>query len=138
MMAAIRPGARTLPDMGILKVFIRVEHPQHRGHLSDPVMCMVDTGSELTWLPRRLLEAQGFVPERRERFQTADGTILERDVCFAIVHCADTTAIDQIVFGEADDLQLLGGRTLEGLNRTIDLVNKRLVAAGPIVAAAAA
>jgi predicted aspartyl protease len=137
-MTAIRPGVRTLPDMGILKSMVSVEHPQHRGPLTAQVMCLVDTGSELTWLPRPLLEAHGLTPERKQRFQTADGTILERDVCYAIVHVAGWSTIDDVVFGEPDDLALLGARSLEGLNLTVDPVGKKLVAAGPIVAASAA
>ncbi len=42
---------------------------------------------------------------------------------------------DEIVFAQKGDLQLLGARTLEGLNLKVDSRNKKLVAAGPFVAA---
>ena len=42
------------------------------------------------------------------------------------------------MFGEPDDLVLLGSRTLEGLNFRIEPVTKRLVDAGPAPAAVAA
>jgi hypothetical protein len=41
---------------------------------------------------------------------------------------------DDVVFAEADDLVLLGARSLEGLNLRIDPREKRLVGAGPIAA----
>ena len=40
------------------------------------------------------------------------------------------------MFGEPEDLILLGSRSLEGLNLQIDPVEKRLVEAGPAPAAA--
>jgi len=43
--------------------------------------------------------------------------------------------IDEVVFAEAGDLALLGARTLEGLNLTVDSARKKLVAAGPLPAA---
>jgi hypothetical protein len=45
--------------------------------------------------------------------------------------------VDEVVFAETGDLQLLGARALEGLNLQVDARRKKLVAAGPIVTAAA-
>jgi hypothetical protein len=55
---------------------------------------------------------------------------------FAIIHAGETFTTDEVVFGEPDDLVLLGARSLEGLNLKVDLVGKRLVSAGPMLAAA--
>jgi hypothetical protein len=54
-------------------------------------------------------------------------------LCKLIQH-RDT--IDEIVFAQKGDLLLLGARTLEGLNLIIDSRRKKLVAAGPMPAAA--
>ena len=45
--------------------------------------------------------------------------------------------VDEVVFAQTGDLQLLGARALEGLNLQVDARRKRLVEAGPIVSAAA-
>jgi hypothetical protein len=45
---------------------------------------------------------------------------------------------DDVVFGEASDMVLLGARSLEGLNLRVDPVSKSLVDAGPVPAATAA
>jgi hypothetical protein len=42
--------------------------------------------------------------------------------------------IDEVVFAEKGDRLLLGARTLEGLNLTVDSKRKKLVAAGPLPA----
>ena len=57
---------------------------------------------------------------------------------YAIVHATGVRTIDEVVFAEQGDLALLGARSLEGLNLRVDWRTKQLVAAGPIVAAAAA
>ena len=97
----------------------------------------MDTGIELTWIPRPVLDALGVTAERRYQFVVADGRMLERDVGYAIVHVEGAATVDDVVFAEAGDLVLLGARSLEGLNLRIDSRSRRLVGAGPIVAAVA-
>jgi len=126
-----------MSDMGTLHTTVSVEHPGRRGVLRVLNDVLVDTGSELTWLPRAILEELAIPRERSYRFRLADGRILERDVGFAIVHVQSIATADDVVFAEADDLVLLGARSLEGLNLRIDPREKRLVGAGPIVAAVA-
>ena len=45
--------------------------------------------------------------------------------------------ISEVVFAEKGDLLLLGARSLEGLNLTVDSRRKKQVAAGPLLAATA-
>jgi len=45
--------------------------------------------------------------------------------------------IDEVVSAEKGDLLLLGARTLEDLNLTVDPTQKKLVASGPLPAAKA-
>jgi predicted aspartyl protease len=98
---------------------------------------MVDTGSEYTWLPAELLADTGIAPVRADRFETADGRILERAVGYAIVSAADREAPTVVVFAEPGDMSVLGALALEGMNLRVDLVRKQLVPAGPVPAAAA-
>ncbi len=97
---------------------------------------LVDTGSENTWIDGAKLRSIGVVPEKiGVRFQSADGTILEREVGFAVVRVGDRITIDEVVFALPGDLQILGARSLEGLNLAVDPARKRLIAAGPLLAA---
>ena len=127
-----------IDDMGIFRTDIAIENPFRPDETRSVKAVMVDTGSELTWVPRSLLEALGVTRRWTQRFRVADGRTLERDIGFAIVHAAGATTIDQVVFAEPTDMVLLGARTLEGLNLRIDIVSKELVDAGPIITGAAA
>ena len=127
-----------IDDMGIFRTEIGVAHlarPDDRRLLPD---VMVDTGSEYNWLPRSLLEELGVRPERVDRFQTAEGRVLTRDIGFAILYAGGRSTPTIVAFAEAGDMVLLGAHGLEGLNMRVDLVNRELVPAGPVPAAAEA
>lgn len=47
------------------------------------------------------------------------------------LYVAGTWTVDEVVFGEPDDLVLLGARSLEGLNLRVEPSAKRLVDSGP-------
>jgi predicted aspartyl protease len=89
---------------------------------------LVDTGSELTWAPERMLEKIGIRREKKDvRFVLANGQEVTRSVGFAIIRLDKYFTIDEVVFAETGDLTLLGARTLDGLNLTVEPVKRRLV-----------
>jgi len=103
-----------------------------------PSRLIVDRGAESTWIDAELLEAIGI--ERRKKdlqFQLANGQIVTRSVGYAVLRVDKAETVDEVVFAQRGDLQLLVARALEGLNLQVDSRRKRLVAAGPIVSAAA-
>src|SRR5216684_624666 len=96
----------------------------------------VDTGSDYTWIPAKLLEKIDVQREKKDLpFVMANGQSITRSVGFAIVRLDKYFTIDEVVFAEKGDLPLLGARTLEGLNLTVDPKRKKLVASGPLLAA---
>ena len=127
-----------MTDMGILRTTVAVESHTRRGETIDLPETMVDTGSEYTWVPRVVLERLGIAPERIERFVTADGRVIARELGYAIVHAGGTRTSDEVVFADVGDMTLLGAHTLEGMNLRVDLKHKRLVPAGPVSAASTA
>ncbi len=126
-----------IDDMGIFRTTIAVAHIGRRGDQRTLADVMVDTGSEYNWVPRELLEELGVEAVRIDRFETADGRVLEREVGFAWLYAAGRSAVAAVVFAEPKDLVLLGAHGLEGLNLRVDLGRKELVPAGPVPAAAA-
>jgi hypothetical protein len=96
---------------------------------------MVDTGAEYSWAPASRLASVGITPERVERFETADGRILVRDVGFAMLYAGERSAPTIVVFGIDGDMTLLGAFGLGGLSLRVDLVRRQLVPAGPVPAA---
>jgi predicted aspartyl protease len=126
-----------MDDMGILRTTIAIESHLRRGETRELADVMVDTGSGYTWVPRAVLASLGIAAEAVERFVTADGRVIAREIGYAIVHAGGARSTDAVVFAEAGDMTLLGAHTLEGMNLRVDLKQKRLVPAGPVPAAAA-
>jgi predicted aspartyl protease len=122
--------------MGTFCTSCKVENHRRRGQAARIPKLLVNTGSEYTWIPAAILERIGVVREKKDlQFIMANGEIITRSVGFAILRVGRSFTLDEVVFAEPGDLALLGARTLEGLNLTVDAVRKRLVAAGPLPAA---
>jgi predicted aspartyl protease len=122
--------------VGTFSIPCRVSNIVDRSNSQELPQLLVDTGSEYTWISGKVLEDIGVVREKKDlRFVMANGDIITRSVGFAILHVENSFTIDEVVFAEPGDLLLLGARTLEGLNLTVDSRLKKLVAAGPLPAA---
>jgi predicted aspartyl protease len=116
-----------------------ISHIVERDRSANLPSLLVDTGSEYTWVPGTLLESLGIVREKKDlAFVMANGQQITRSVGFAIIGVGPYFTVDEIVFAEPGDLALLGARTLEGLNLTVDARQKTLVASGPLPAASQA
>ena len=122
--------------MGTFYVRCKVENHVDRSKSVVVPKLLVDTGSDYTWIPAKLLEKIGVQHEKKDLpFVMANGQNITRSVGFAIVRLDKYFTIDEVVFAEQGDLPLLGARTLEGLNLTVEPKRKRLVASGPLLAA---
>jgi len=97
---------------------------------------LVDTGSAYTWIDEKVLDSLQIARQKKDRtFVMANRQQITRAVGYAIVRVNGTETVDEVVFAEPGDLQLLGARSLEGLNLRVDTVARKLVAVGPILAA---
>ena len=124
-------------NMGLFYVGCKVVNPKTAKSVVVSRL-MVDTGEEATWISAVLLAKAGIEPAKKDlQFQMANGQIITRSVGYAVLKVDRAETVDEVVFAQTGDLQLLGARALEGLNLTIDSRRKKLVAAGPIVAATA-
>ena len=124
--------------MGLFTVGCRIEnHHDPKKSVGIPRM-LVDTGSEFTWVDAKVLEKIGVEPRKKDlQIQMANGEVITRSVGYAVLKVDRSETIDEVVFAQKGDLLLLGCRALEGLNLRVDSRHKRLVAAGPIIAATA-
>lgn len=73
--------------------------------------------------------------KKDQAFLLANGQQVTRATGYAILRVGDFETVDEVVFGQAGDLSLLGARTLEGFGAVVDARGRRLVAAGPHAAA---
>lgn len=124
-----------IDEMGIFRTTVEFAPWHDHERRAEVRDMMVDTGSEYSWVPRSLLVHLGVEPTRTERFETADGRILERDVGFAMVFAGGRSAPTIVAFAGEGDMVLLGAYALEGLNVRVDLGRRELVPAGPVPAA---
>ena len=112
--------------MGLTFVDLVLRNPKDPARHQTVSRLMVDTGSELTWVPGSVLKALGIAPEKQRRFVLADRRELRRPVGFAVLEMGRYRTTDEVVFGEPNDLILLGARSLEGFGLSIDPQSHRL------------
>ena len=122
--------------MGTFYTSGRVENHVDRKMSAEIPKMLVDTGAEFTWINSDTLKRIGVKREKKDyTFVMANGKQITRSVGFAILRVGDAITIDEVIFGEQGDLEILGARTLEGMNLRVDPRAKKLVAGGPILAA---
>ena len=121
--------------MSIFNVSVVARNTKDERLASQPVEVLVDTASELTWLPRDVLTGINVTPVRRRSFATATNQVVTRETGYAIVSAEGFETIDEVVFAEPSDAALLGVRTIEGFGVMVDNIGHRFVAKTLIVAA---
>jgi predicted aspartyl protease len=122
--------------MSLFKVSVVARNTKDDSLVSPPIEALVDTGSELTWLPRDLLAGIKVQPVRKRSFTTATKQFVTRETGYAILTAEGFETVDEVVFAEASDLALLGVRTLEGFGVVVDSIGHRFVATSTLVASA--
>jgi predicted aspartyl protease len=120
--------------MSVFWVSVVAANVADQQRATPPIQAVVDTGSELTWLPADLLQPAGIKPVRSLTFQTAPGQKVSRQIGYAILRAEGFETIDEVVFADAGDAKLLGVRTLEGFSVTIDNIAHKFIARATIVA----
>jgi predicted aspartyl protease len=123
--------------MGVFRIDCEVVNPRQPRRTARARHLLVDSGSEFSWVPGAVLDQIGVqVVKKDQPFVMANGgETVTRSIGYAIIRAADFETIDEIVFARPGDLSLLGSRTLEGFGAHVDARHKRLVAAGPYIAA---
>ena len=125
-----------LSNMSIFKVNVVARNPKCEELATRPLEALVDTGSELTWLPADVLKGAGITPRRKRIFATGTQQKIEREVGYAILSAEGYETNDEVVFAESGDMTLLGVRTRAGFGVMVDNIGHRFVATTTIVAVA--
>src|SRR5947199_1289934 len=124
--------------MGTFYTSCLVENHVDRKKSVEVSKLLVDDKAEFTRIDAEILKKIGVKREKKDyTFVMANGQQITRPVGFAVIRVGDALTIDEVIFGEPGDLQILGARSLEGMNLRVDSRAKKLVAGGPILAAAA-
>ena len=118
----------------MFKVSVVARNTKDESLVSQPTHVLVDTGSELTWLPRDVLIGINVTPVHRRGFATATNQVVTRETGYAILSAEGFETVDEVVFAEPSDVALLGVRTLEGFGVMVDNIAHRFVSRTLIVA----
>lgn len=114
--------------MRVFRVNVAAVNPTNQDRVTPPVEVLVDTESELTWLPRETLLQINVEPLRKRTFRTATNQTVQREIGYAILRSEGYETIDEVVFAESGDMALLGVRTIEGFGVKVDNVAHKFVA----------
>ena len=110
---------------GAFYINCKIENHLKRSESTVAKKLLVDTGSEYTWINKSTLDSIGVTIEKKDvPFQMSNGQIIIREIGFVILRYDKYFTIDEVVFAKKGDLQLLGARTLEGLNLLVDSQKK--------------
>jgi predicted aspartyl protease len=120
--------------LSLFRINVVAKNPKDESLQTQPIEVLVDTGSELTWLPADELGPVGIQARRKRTFKTATGDSVEREVGYAVLASEGYETIDEVVLGEKGDLCLLGVRTIEGFGVMVDALGHRFVAVTTVAA----
>src|SRR4051812_29374621 len=125
----IQSGSRSgmIADMGTFRTDIVIENPARSGVRQTISNALVDTGGELSWFPRSVLEQLGIGRLKLWHFRQADGTVLARWTGAANLRVGEVWTVDEVVFGESRSgaARRQVARRFESPRRTDDQTTRR-------------
>lgn len=112
--------------MSMVQVNIALTHPLTRREWRQ-IQVTADTGALFSVLPASILSELGIATSRTKTFQLADGREIVRGVGEVYLRLNGEEATVPAIFGEEQDVPLLGVTALEILGLTVDPQAERLV-----------
>jgi len=94
--------------------------------LTTELELLVDTGSMLTWMPRKALDALGVKPRGFREFKTIEGKLIKRETGVVVVEYNGLEAVSEVVFAEEKDGSVMGVTTLESLGFRVNPITGKL------------
>jgi predicted aspartyl protease len=88
---------------------------------------LVDTGATYTRVPEPVLQQLGYQPTFRRRLRLANGQIIERSGCEAVMEIDGNALTTIVLFGDPASEPLLGAVTLEQFSLAPDPIAQRLI-----------
>jgi clan AA aspartic protease len=88
---------------------------------------LVDTGASYTVLPLNYVKTLGLKATKTQDFTLADGTIVKRDLGYAMIEIDGQESPSTVILGEKGDSALLGVITLENMGLMVDPFKRKLI-----------
>lgn len=113
--------ARRGKFLSLFRIRVVASNPKNEGQVTEPLDALVDTSTELTWLPAETLWSIGVTPRQKRTFTTADNALIIRNVGYAILRAGNgQETAGEVVFAEPGDRTRLGVRTLQSFGIRMD------------------
>lgn len=111
--------------MGFVRTQFTVCHPVELER-SVQVEMLVDTGALISVVPRPTLESLRVPVQFRRSFRLANGETIQRDVGAAFFRWNGHESVAPVVFGDPEDMPLLGVTALEAMGLQVDPSTQQL------------
>lgn len=111
--------------MGFTNLPVKIKNPRR---IQQQIVSkfLVDSGALYSVMPSKKLEALGIKPVFKQAFTLANGETVTYDVGNALFEYQGKEIGSPVIFGEKDDIYLLGVTTLESFGYILDPVTREL------------
>lgn len=111
--------------MGLVNVDVKIKNPA-APKKSLTREFLVDSGAAYSVVPAKVLRNLGIQPSSKRRFILANGEALELPTGNAFFEYQGEIGAAPVIFGDKDDIFLLGVTTLESLGFILDPIHREL------------
>lgn len=111
--------------MGITNLEVTIQNPASPKK-STKHKLLVDSGTAYSVVPAKVLKKLGIIPTSKRSLILANGETVEWQVGNALFHYQNEIGASPVIFGDKEDIYLLGVVTLESLGLILDPIRREL------------
>jgi predicted aspartyl protease len=119
--------------MGQFQVPVEIKNPRTLQLVS--LDLLIDTGALYTNVPAVELDRIGITRDLEQDVLLADGRNIRRWVGYTFIECQGHVGVTFVLFGEPDDVPVLGSIALQTMGLAVDPVRHKLISVARIQAA---
>lgn len=111
--------------MGITNLEVTVTNPA-KPNKKITVKFLIDSGAAYSVVPAKVLKRLGVTPTSKRQFILANGESVEWPIGNVLFKYQNEIGASPVIFGEKEDIYLLGVVTLESLGLILDPIRREL------------
>jgi len=108
-------------------IYVKVRVSNHvKPKLRTELELLVDTGSMLTWIPRKTMEGLDVTLRGTRQFRTIEGKVIKREKGVVAVECEGLETVAEVVFADESYELVMEVTTLESLGFRVNPLTGKL------------
>lgn len=111
--------------VGLTHINLKIESPIDNNKTTH-LQFLIDSGALYTVVPEKSLENLGVKKDSKREFIMADGRSITRYMGGAVFEYSGRRSFAPVMFGEGNDMAVLGATTLEALGFGLDPLKRKL------------